>query len=87
MRFDARIGIHSGPIISGVVGEKKFAYDIWGDTVNIAARLESKSETQRINISNATYELVKDHYDCSKRGHISAKNMTDLEMYFVNSRI
>ena len=84
VRFDARIGIHSGPIIAGVVGVKKFAYDIWGNTVNVAARLEKKSEAQKINISTSTYQLIKDHYQCKKRGSISVKNMTDLEMYFVD---
>ena len=87
LRFDARIGIHSGPIIAGVVGVKKFAYDIWGNTVNVAARLEKKSEAQRINISASTYQLIKDHYQCERRGSISVKNMTDLEMYFVDHPI
>ncbi len=86
-RFDARIGIHSGSIISGVVGAKKFAYDIWGDTVNIAARLESTSAAQKINISDTTYQLIKNHYQCIKRGSLSVKNMTDLEMYFVEASI
>ena len=84
MRFDARIGIHSGPIIAGVVGLKKFAYDIWGDTVNVAARMENKSAAQKINISHTTYQLIKDHYLCEKRGSISVKNMKDLRMYFVD---
>ena len=87
VRFDARIGIHSGPIIAGVVGLKKFAYDIWGDTVNVAARLESQSAAQKINISDSTYQLIKEHYQCVKRGSISVKNMTDLEMYFVDQRL
>ncbi len=87
VRFDARIGIHSGPIIAGVVGAKKFAYDIWGDTVNVAARLESQSAAQKINISDSTYQLIKKHYQCIKRGSISVKNMTDLEMYFVDEKV
>jgi|GEM_PF-2519500 len=87
VRFDARIGIHSGPIIAGVVGVKKFAYDIWGDTVNVAARIEGQSAAQRINISDSTYQLIKDHYQCIKRGSISVKNMTDLEMYYVDEPI
>ncbi len=87
VRFDARIGIHSGPIIAGVVGVKKFAYDIWGDTVNVAARLEGKSSAQKINISSSTFHLIKDHYQCSKRGSISVKNMKDLEMYYVDQKI
>ena len=86
IRFDARIGIHSGPIIAGVVGAKKFAYDIWGDTVNIASRLESQSSAQMINISETTYQLIKEHYECTKRGSIGVKNMSDLEMYYVKER-
>ncbi len=86
VRFDARIGIHTGPIISGVVGMKKFAYDIWGDTVNVAARLESQSEAQRINISRATYELVKDQYEFEKRGSMKVKNMNEMEMYYVTTK-
>lgn len=82
-RFDARIGIHTGPIIAGVVGVKKFAYDIWGNTVNIAARMESQSQAQKINISQSTYELIKDEYSCESRGSMTVKNMKNLEMYFV----
>jgi len=87
VRFDARIGIHSGPIIAGVVGVTKFAYDIWGDTVNVASRIEGQSTAQRINISSTTYKLIKEHFQCSKRGSISVKNMDDLEMYFVDHPI
>jgi class 3 adenylate cyclase len=78
-----RIGIHSGPLISGVVGKRKFAYDIWGDTVNIAARMESSGEVNRVNISASTYDLVKDHFECESRGKIAAKNKGDMDMYFV----
>ena len=85
IRFDARIGIHTGPIIAGVVGIKKFAYDIWGDTVNVAARMESKSEAQRINISQSTYELIKEEFSCHSRGSLDVKNMKNLEMYYVDT--
>ena len=85
IRFDARIGIHTGPIIAGVVGIKKFAYDIWGDTVNVAARMESKSEAQRINISQSTYDLIKEEFSCHSRGSLDVKNMKDLEMYYVET--
>ena len=81
--FDIRVGVHTGPVVAGVVGIKKFAYDIWGDTVNIAARLESNSETGRINISEHTYDLVKDQIACEYRGEIEAKNRGPLKMYFV----
>jgi class 3 adenylate cyclase len=83
--FEARIGIHTGPLVAGVVGKKKFAYDIWGDTVNLAARLESNSQPGMINISAATYSLVKDQFDCDARGKISAKNIGEVEMYYVTN--
>ena len=82
-RLELRIGIHSGSLVSGVVGKKKFAYDVWGDTVNIAARMESSGEPDRINISEATYEEVKDKFKCTPRGKVKAKNKGELEMYFV----
>ena len=81
--FEIRIGIHTGPVIAGVVGNIKFQYDIWGDTVNIAARMEQNSEPGKVNISQATYNLVKDSFNCVYRGKISAKNMGDIDMYFV----
>lgn len=84
-RFDIRIGINTGPVVAGVVGTKKFAYDIWGDTVNIASRMESNSEAGKINISENTYQLIKDDFDCSYRGKIEAKNKGQLKMYFVHT--
>lgn len=81
--FEARIGIHSGSVVAGIVGVKKFAYDIWGDTVNTAARMEQNSEAGKINISETTYELVKDKFSCEYRGEIEAKNKGKLKMYFV----
>ncbi len=81
--FELRLGIHTGPVVAGIVGVKKYAYDIWGDTVNIAARMEQNSEAGRINISGNTYELVKTKYNCVHRGKIEAKNKGMIDMYFV----
>lgn len=81
--FDIRIGINSGSVVAGIVGVKKFAYDIWGDSVNIASRMESTSQPGRINITHSTYELVKDKFSCSYRGEIDAKHKGKLKMYFV----
>ncbi len=85
--FDIRIGIHTGPLVAGVVGDKKFAFDIWGDTVNTASRMEQNSEANKINISHTTYELVKDKYQCFYRGKKAAKNKGKIEMYFVENKI
>jgi adenylate cyclase len=81
--FEIRIGLHTGPVVAGIVGIKKFAYDIWGDTVNIAARMESCSEPGQVNISGATYALVKEKFHCIHRGKIQAKNKGEIDMYFV----
>jgi class 3 adenylate cyclase len=85
LTFDIRIGINTGPVVAGVVGTKKFAYDIWGDTVNVASRMESMSEPGKINISENTYEFVKDTYTCEYRGEIDVKNRGKMKMYFVNA--
>ena len=82
--FEVRVGIHSGNVVAGIVGVKKFAYDIWGDTVNTAARMEQNSEAGKINISETTYELVKDKFSCHYRGEIDAKNKGQMKMYFVS---
>lgn len=81
--WDVRVGIHTGELIAGVVGKKKFAYDVWGDTVNIASRMESNSEPSRVNVSKATMEEVKEFFEFEERGKIEAKNRGELEMYFV----
>ena len=81
--FEGRIGIHTGPVIAGVVGDKKFAFDVWGDAVNIAARIEANGEAGKINISNTTYELIKHKYTCTHRGKITIKNHKPVHMYFV----
>jgi class 3 adenylate cyclase/ligand-binding sensor domain-containing protein len=83
--WEIRIGIHSGPVIAGVVGHRKFAFDIWGDTVNTASRVESAGAPGRINISEATYELIKNHPDLAfeNRGNITAKGKGEMGMWFV----
>ena len=82
--FDIRIGIHTGPVVAGIVGHKKFAYDIWGDAVNLASRMESSGEAGQINISQATYDRISGTYSCIFRGEIDAKNKGKVGMYFVN---
>ena len=82
--FEIRIGVHTGPVIAGVVGTKKFAFDIWGDTVNTASRMESSGEVGKINISSATYEKVKDKISATHRGAVEAKNKGKIDMFFVD---
>lgn len=82
--WQVRIGVHTGDLVAGVIGREKFAYDVWGDTVNTASRLESSGEPGRVNISAATYDLVKDQFSCEPRGKIAAKNKGEIDMFFVN---
>lgn len=82
--FTARIGLHTGAVVAGVVGKRKFAYDVWGDTVNVAARVESQCEPGKINVSETTYRLIKYQYDCEYRGKVMAKNKGYIDMYYVN---
>jgi class 3 adenylate cyclase len=81
--WDIRIGIHSGPLVAGVVGQKKFAYDVWGDTVNLAKGMESCGAAGEINISRSTYDYVREFFDFQPRGLQPAKNRGDVEMFFV----
>ena len=83
--FEIRIGIHTGPLVAGVVGLKKFAYDIWGDAVNLASQMEQHSEPGKVNISGETYSLVKNSFNCTYRGKIEAKSKGEVDMYFVDS--
>lgn len=81
--FEIRIGLNTGSVVAGIVGIKKFAYDVWGNTVNIASRMESSGEAGKINISGATYQMIKDNFKCTWRGKISAKGIGEIDMYFV----
>ncbi len=81
--LEARIGIHTGPLVAGVVGARKFAYDIWGDTVNIASRVESAGEAGKVNISENTFQLIKSSFQCRFRGELPVKNLRPVAMYFV----
>jgi adenylate cyclase len=83
--WELRIGIHTGPVIAGVVGKNKFAYDIWGDAVNTASRMESSGIPGQVNISGTTFELVKDHFKCKHRGKIQAKNKGEIDMFIVEA--
>ena len=85
--WELRIGIHVGPVVAGVVGRKKYAYDIWGSTVNIASRIESSGHPGMVNISEAAYNLVKDQFTCFYRGKISAKSIGEIDMYFVEKEV
>lgn len=85
--WEIRIGIHLGPVVAGVVGDFKYAYDIWGSTVNIASRMESNGAPGRINISSALYNFIKEKYACSYRGKIYAKNVGEIDMYFLEKEV
>lgn len=85
--FDVRIGIHTGPVVAGIVGVTKFAYDIWGSTVNVASRFETASESNKINISETLHSIIKDQFDCTRRGKITVKGIGSVSMYFVNNAI
>jgi adenylate cyclase len=82
--WQVRIGVHTGHLVAGVIGREKFAYDVWGDTVNTASRMESSGAAGRVNISSTTYERVKEFFECEHRGKIAAKNKGEIDMYFVN---
>ena len=81
-----RAGIHSGAVVAGIVGVKKFQYDIWGDTVNIASRMETNGQPNQVNVSQSTYELLKDDpaFEFEYRGKIEVKGKGEMDMYFVS---
>ncbi|MCB0588575.1 MAG: hypothetical protein KDD06_25000, partial [Phaeodactylibacter sp.] len=81
--FEARIGIHTGAVVAGIVGIKKFAYDIWGDTVNVASRMETNGDAGKVNISEATYQLIGDLFRCSYHGQYTETDGENINMYFV----
>jgi class 3 adenylate cyclase len=83
--FEARVGIHTGPVVAGVVGKNKFAYDIWGDTVNTAARMEEACEPGRVNVSEDTHWLAKYEFEWQDRGRVAAKNKGHMNMYYVTA--
>ena len=85
IQWQLRIGIHTGPIVAGVIGKNKFTYDIFGDTINVASRLEASSEPGKINITSETYHLIKEQFPCDYRGKISAKGKGAIDMYFVKN--
>ncbi|MBI5912180.1 MAG: hypothetical protein HY848_19800 [Betaproteobacteria bacterium] len=84
-KWSLRVGVHSGPVVAGVVGKRKYAFDIWGDTVNIASRMESAGEAGRVNVSAYTFDLIRDEFACEYRGKVTAKGKGEIDMYFVTS--
>jgi class 3 adenylate cyclase len=81
--WELRVGLHTGPVMAGVIGKSKFAYDVWGRTANLASRLEAAGETFRVCVSRQTYERVKDYFEFVERGRLAVKNMEPVEMFYI----
>jgi class 3 adenylate cyclase len=84
-KWALRVGIHSGPVVTGVVGKRKYAFDVWGDTVNVASRMESAGEPGRVNVSAYTYDLIRTEFECEYRGKVDEKGKGRIDMYFVKN--
>jgi len=85
-RLTFRIGINTGPLVAGVIGQKKFIYDLWGDTVNTASRMEAHGVQGSIQVTRSTYELIKDEFDCTSRGIIDVKGKGEMEVWQVSGK-
>ena len=85
-KWSLRVGVHSGPVVTGVVGKRKYAFDVWGDTVNVASRMESAGEAGRVNVSAYTYDLIRTEFECEYRGKVDAKGKGQIDMYFVTRK-